>query len=85
MWTDAVYESSNGGIFGSLFDTPIIDLPQAAVLGMHVITDNPVVVNGWIVVRPIMIVALTYDHPLTDGRGAVTSLVRKPTLRSHEM
>ncbi|KZV87645.1 putative dihydrolipoamide S-succinyltransferase precursor [Exidia glandulosa HHB12029] len=67
---------SNGGVFGSLYGTPIINLPQAAVLGMHSIKDRPVVVNGQIVVRPIMVVALTYDHRLLDGREAVTFLVR---------
>jgi len=67
---------SNGGVFGSLFGTPIINLPQAAVLGMHAIKDKPVVVDGQIVVRPIMVVALTYDHRLLDGREAVTFLVR---------
>jgi len=67
---------SNGGVFGSLFGTPIINLPQAAVLGMHAIKDKPVVVNGKIEVRPIMVVALTYDHRLLDGREAVTFLVR---------
>jgi len=67
---------SNGGVFGSLYGTPIINLPQAAVLGMHAIKDKPVVVNGEIVIRPIMVVALTYDHRLLDGREAVTFLVR---------
>jgi len=67
---------SNGGVFGSLYGTPIINLPQAAVLGMHAIKDKPVVVDGQIVVRPIMVVALTYDHRLLDGREAVTFLVR---------
>ncbi|TYJ54752.1 hypothetical protein B9479_004600 [Cryptococcus floricola] len=67
---------SNGGVFGSLFGTPIINLPQAAVLGMHSIKEKPVVVNGQIVIRPIMVVALTYDHRLLDGREAVTFLVR---------
>ncbi|KAH9947528.1 dihydrolipoamide succinyltransferase [Amylocystis lapponica] len=67
---------SNGGVFGSLYGTPIINLPQAAVLGMHSIKDRPVVVNGQIVVRPIMVVALTYDHRLLDGREAVTFLVK---------
>jgi 2-oxoglutarate dehydrogenase E2 component (dihydrolipoamide succinyltransferase) len=57
-----------------MFGTPIINLPQAAVLGMHAIKDRPVVVDGQIVVRPIMIVALTYDHRLLDGREAVTFL-----------
>lgn len=75
--------SSNGGVFGSLFGTPIINLPQSAVLGMHAIKDKPVVVNGQIVIRPIMVVALTYDHRLLDGREAVTflgqSVYRIPT------
>lgn len=67
---------SNGGVFGSLYGTPIINLPQAAVLGMHAIKERPVVVDGQIVIRPIMVVALTYDHRLLDGREAVTFLVR---------
>ncbi|KAI0338031.1 dihydrolipoamide succinyltransferase [Trametopsis cervina] len=67
---------SNGGVFGSLYGTPIINLPQAAVLGMHSIKERPVVVNGQIVIRPIMVVALTYDHRLLDGREAVTFLVK---------
>nr|GAT52580.1 dihydrolipoamide succinyltransferase [Mycena chlorophos] len=67
---------SNGGVFGSLYGTPIINLPQSAVLGMHSIKDRPVVVDGQIVVRPIMVVALTYDHRLLDGREAVTFLVK---------
>lgn len=67
---------SNGGVFGSLYGTPIINLPQSAVLGMHATKDRPVVVDGQIVIRPIMVVALTYDHRLLDGREAVTFLVR---------
>lgn len=67
---------SNGGVFGSLYGTPIINTPQAAVLGMHAIKDKAVVVDGKIVIRPIMVVALTYDHRLLDGREAVTFLVR---------
>ncbi|KAI0250703.1 dihydrolipoyllysine-residue succinyltransferase 1 [Lactifluus subvellereus] len=67
---------SNGGVFGSLYGTPIINLPQSAVLGMHATKDRPVVVDGQIVIRPIMIVALTYDHRLLDGREAVIFLVR---------
>ncbi|KAG6836938.1 hypothetical protein H0H93_000828 [Arthromyces matolae] len=66
---------SNGGVFGSLYGTPIINLPQSAVLGMHAIKDRAVVVDGQIVIRPIMVVALTYDHRLLDGREAVTFLV----------
>jgi len=67
---------SNGGVFGSLYGTPIINLPQSAVLGMHSIVDRPVAVNGKVEIRPIMVVALTYDHRLLDGREAVTFLVR---------
>ncbi|KAG9019790.1 2-oxoglutarate dehydrogenase complex E2 component [Tulasnella sp. 427] len=67
---------SNGGVFGSLYGTPIINLPQSAVLGMHAIKEKPYVVNGKIEIRPIMVVALTYDHRLLDGREAVTFLVR---------
>jgi len=67
---------SNGGVFGSLYGTPIINLPQSAVLGMHAIKEKPVVVDGQIVIRPIMVVALTYDHRLLDGREGVTFLVK---------
>ncbi|KIK26054.1 hypothetical protein PISMIDRAFT_317726 [Pisolithus microcarpus 441] len=74
--TGGTFTISNGGVFGSLFGTPIINLPQSAVLGMHTIKERPVVVNGQIVIRPIMIVALTYDHRLLDGRDAVTFLVK---------
>ena len=66
---------SNGGVFGSLMSTPIINPPQSAVLGLHRIEDRPVVVNGQIVVRPMMYLALSYDHRLIDGREAVTFLV----------
>ncbi|MBZ6378190.1 dihydrolipoamide succinyltransferase [Pacificimonas flava] len=67
---------SNGGVFGSLLSTPIINPPQSAVLGMHRIEERPVVVDGEIVVRPMMYLALSYDHRLIDGREAVTFLVR---------
>ncbi|PWN51549.1 dihydrolipoamide succinyltransferase [Violaceomyces palustris] len=67
---------SNGGVFGSLFGTPILNLPGSAILGMHAIKDKPVVVNGKVEIRPIMVVALTYDHRLLDGREAVTFLVK---------
>ncbi|HEY0271199.1 MAG TPA: 2-oxoglutarate dehydrogenase complex dihydrolipoyllysine-residue succinyltransferase [Sphingomonas sp.] len=66
---------SNGGVFGSLMSTPIINPPQSAVLGLHRIEDRPVVVKGAIVVRPMMYMALSYDHRLIDGREAVTFLV----------
>lgn len=65
---------SNGGVFGSLFGTPIINPPQSAILGMHAINDKPAAVNGQVVIRPMMVVALTYDHRLIDGREAVTFL-----------
>jgi len=67
---------SNGGVFGSLLSTPILNPPQSAILGMHKIEKRPVVVDDQIVVRPMMYVALSYDHRLIDGREAVTFLVR---------
>lgn len=67
---------TNGGIFGSMLSTPIINAPQSAILGMHNIVERPVVVNGEIVVRPIMYVALSYDHRTIDGRDSVSFLVR---------
>jgi len=65
---------SNGGVFGSLFGTPIINPPQSAILGMHGVFERPVVRNGQVVIRPMMFIALTYDHRLVDGREAVTFL-----------
>jgi 2-oxoglutarate dehydrogenase E2 component (dihydrolipoamide succinyltransferase) len=65
---------SNGGVFGSLMSTPIINPPQSAVLGLHRIEDRPVAVNGEVVIRPMMYLALSYDHRLIDGREAVTAL-----------
>jgi len=65
---------SNGGVFGSLFGTPIINPPQSAILGMHGTFERPVVRNGQVVIRPMMYIALTYDHRLVDGREAVTFL-----------
>jgi 2-oxoglutarate dehydrogenase E2 component (dihydrolipoamide succinyltransferase) len=67
---------SNGGVFGSLLSTPIINPPQSAVLGMHRIEERPVVRDGQIEARPMMYLALSYDHRLVDGREAVTFLVR---------
>jgi 2-oxoglutarate dehydrogenase E2 component (dihydrolipoamide succinyltransferase) len=67
---------SNGGIFGSMLSTPILNPPQTGILGMHNIVDRPVVRDGQIVIRPIMYVALSYDHRLVDGREAVQFLVR---------
>jgi len=65
---------SNGGVFGSLMSTPIINPPQSAVLGLHRIEDRPVAVNGQVVIKPMMYIALSYDHRLIDGREAVTAL-----------
>jgi 2-oxoglutarate dehydrogenase E2 component (dihydrolipoamide succinyltransferase) len=67
---------SNGGIYGSLMSTPILNAPQSGILGMHKIEDRPVVVAGKIEIRPMMYLALSYDHRLVDGREAVTFLVR---------
>ncbi|HEY1418922.1 MAG TPA: 2-oxoglutarate dehydrogenase complex dihydrolipoyllysine-residue succinyltransferase [Myxococcaceae bacterium] len=70
------FSISNGGIFGSMLSTPILNPPQTGILGMHNIVERPVVKNGQIVIRPIMYVALTYDHRLIDGREAVQFLVK---------
>lgn len=67
---------SNGGVFGSLMGTPIINLPQSAVLGLHAIKERPVAINGKVEIRPMMYLALTYDHRLLDGREAVQFLVK---------
>jgi 2-oxoglutarate dehydrogenase E2 component (dihydrolipoamide succinyltransferase) len=67
---------SNGGVYGSMLSTPILNAPQAGILGMHRIEERPVVKNGQIVARPMMYLALSYDHRLVDGKEAVTFLVR---------
>jgi 2-oxoglutarate dehydrogenase E2 component (dihydrolipoamide succinyltransferase) len=67
---------TNGGIYGSLMSTPILNAPQSGILGMHRIEDRPVVRNGQVVVRPMMYLALSYDHRIVDGKEAVTFLVR---------
>ncbi len=71
-----VFTITNGGTFGSLLSTPIINPPQSGILGMHAINERPVAVAGQVVIRPMMYVALTYDHRLVDGREAVTFLVK---------
>jgi len=77
---------TNGGVFGSLLSTPIINIPQSAILGMHKIQERPVVVDGQIVVRPMMYVALSYDHRIIDGRESVSFLVRvKELLENPEL
>ena len=74
--TGGTFTVSNGGVFGSLMSTPILNPPQSAILGMHKIQERPVVVNGQIVIRPMMYVALSYDHRIVDGREAVQFLVK---------
>ena len=72
--TGGTFSITNGGVFGSMLSTPILNPPQSAILGMHGITERPVVVNGEIVIRPMMYLAVTYDHRLIDGREAVLFL-----------
>ena len=72
--TGGAFTISNGGVFGSLMSTPIINPPQSAVLGLHRIEDRPVARNGQVVIRPMMYIALSYDHRIIDGREAVTAL-----------
>jgi len=73
--TGGTFSITNGGVFGSLMSTPIVNAPQSAILGMHKVQDRPVVVDGQIVIRPMMYLALTYDHRIIDGRDAVQFLV----------
>jgi 2-oxoglutarate dehydrogenase E2 component (dihydrolipoamide succinyltransferase) len=71
-----VFTITNGGIFGSMLSTPILNAPQSAILGLHAINERPMAVNGQVVIRPMMYLALSYDHRLVDGREAVTFLVK---------
>jgi len=73
--TGGTFTITNGGVFGSMLSTPIVNAPQSAILGMHKTQDRPMVVNGQIVVRPMMYLAVTYDHRIIDGREAVQFLV----------
>ncbi|MFT4092495.1 MAG: dihydrolipoyllysine-residue succinyltransferase, partial [Niabella sp.] len=74
--TGGTFTITNGGVFGSLLSTPIINIPQSAILGMHKIQERPIAVNGQVVIRPMMYVALSYDHRIIDGRESVSFLVR---------
>lgn len=74
--TGGTFTITNGGVFGSMLSTPIINAPQSAILGMHNIIDRPIAVNGEVVIRPMMYVALSYDHRLVDGKESVTFLKR---------
>ena len=74
--TGGTFTISNGGVFGSLMSTPIINIPQVAILGMHKIQERPIALNGQVVIRPMMYLALSYDHRMIDGKESVTFLVR---------
>lgn len=74
--TGGTFTITNGGVFGSLMSTPIINIPQSAILGMHKIEDRPIALNGQVVIRPMMYLALSYDHRIIDGRESVSFLVR---------
>jgi 2-oxoglutarate dehydrogenase E2 component (dihydrolipoamide succinyltransferase) len=73
--TGGTFSITNGGVFGSLMSTPIVNAPQSAILGMHKIQERPMVVDGQIKARPMMYLAVTYDHRIIDGRDAVQFLV----------
>ena len=81
--TGGTFTITNGGVFGSLMSTPIINIPQSAILGMHKIQERPVALNGQVVIRPMMYVALSYDHRIIDGRESVSFLVRVKELLEH--
>ena len=74
--TGGTFTITNGGVFGSLMSTPIINIPQSAILGMHKIQERPIALNGQVVIRPMMYLALSYDHRIIDGRESVSFLVR---------
>ena len=78
--TGGTFSLTNGGVFGSLLSTPIVNPPQSAILGMHKIEDRPVAVDGQVVIRPMMYVALSYDHRIVDGKESVNFLVRMKEL-----
>jgi 2-oxoglutarate dehydrogenase E2 component (dihydrolipoamide succinyltransferase) len=83
--TGGTFTITNGGVFGSLMSTPIINIPQSAILGMHKIQERPMAVNGQVVIKPMMYLALSYDHRIVDGRESVSFLVRvKELLESPE-
>lgn len=81
--TGGTFTITNGGVFGSLMSTPIINPPQSAILGMHNIVDRPIAVNGQVVIRPMMYVALSYDHRLIDGKDSVSFLVKVKEFIEH--
>jgi 2-oxoglutarate dehydrogenase E2 component (dihydrolipoamide succinyltransferase) len=74
--TGGTFSITNGGVFGSMLSTPILNPPQSAILGMHNIVQRPMAVDGEVVIRPVMYLALSYDHRIVDGRESVSFLVR---------
>ena len=74
--TGGTFTITNGGVFGSLMSTPFIYIPQSAFLGMHKIQESPMAINGQVVIKPMMYLALSYDHRIIDGRESVSFLVR---------
>jgi len=74
--TGGTFTITNGGVFGSLMSTPIINIPQSAILGMHKIQERPMAINGQVVIKPMMYLALSYDHRIIDGKESVSFLVR---------
>jgi 2-oxoglutarate dehydrogenase E2 component (dihydrolipoamide succinyltransferase) len=74
--TGGTFTITNGGVFGSLMSTPIINIPQSAILGMHKIEERPIALNGQVVIMPMMYLALSYDHRIIDGRESVSFLIR---------
>ena len=84
--TGGTFTITNGGVFGSLMSTPIINIPQSAILGMHKIQERPMAINAQVLVRPMMYLALSYDHRIIDGRESVSFLVRvKELLENPEL
>jgi 2-oxoglutarate dehydrogenase complex dihydrolipoamide succinyltransferase (E2) component len=82
--TGGTFTITNGGVFGSLMSTPILNLPQSAILGMHKIQERPIALNGQVVIRPMMYVALSYDHRIIDGKDSVGFLVKVKELIEEE-
>jgi 2-oxoglutarate dehydrogenase E2 component (dihydrolipoamide succinyltransferase) len=76
---------TNGGVFGSMMSTPIINPPQSAILGMHNVVDRPMAVNGQVVIRPMMYVALSYDHRIIDGKESVGFLVKVKEMLENQL
>ncbi|HLE00944.1 MAG TPA: 2-oxo acid dehydrogenase subunit E2, partial [Bdellovibrionota bacterium] len=81
--TGGTFSISNGGVYGSLLSTPILNPPQSGILGMHKIQERPVVIDGKLEIRPMMYLALSYDHRLVDGKGAVSFLVTLKDFLEH--